>query len=463
MKTKTGHLFLLLRLAKDGHARSHRLLARLLRDEAGSWLISMTLVLPVLIGVAGLGTEGGLVFYQHRTLQSAADAAAYSAALACSYSFSINPTACASDITTQAQATVASYGFALGTGTNQANVTASTTTVALAAGGTLPAVEVSISRPQSAIFSSIFFSVLSNSVSATAVLDGSNGGNCLLALGNTATGNNAAGAIKITGNATSNLACSLFSNSTNCAGGASDSISLTGNITLNAASVGSAGCLSAIGNVTIGPPPNAYTEHDGTLSNPYATTSVPSTGSPGSCAGNQCTPGVYATGISFTGNVIITLQPGVYILEGMTPFKLTGNAKISGNGVTLVFTSATPNNPSSYPTPPNAIMSVTGNASVSLTAPTTGPTAGFVIMGDSTMPLNTALNITGNVNTDLTGVVYLPKVALAWTGNLGAATGCRQFIVNTFSTTGNVGLSNNGCIFNGGGQLPVGSIVTLVQ
>ena len=131
-------------------------MARLLRDEAGSWLISTTLMLPVLIGVAGLGTEGGLVFYQHRTLQSAADAAAYSAAIAYSYSTS-------ADITAQAKATVASYGFALGTGTNQANVAANATTFA-----TLPAVQVTISRPQSAIFSSIFFSVLHNSVSATA-------------------------------------------------------------------------------------------------------------------------------------------------------------------------------------------------------------------------------------------------------------------------------------------------------
>ena len=88
MKTKTGLLLLLLRLAKDRHARSRRLLARLLRDEEGSWLIYMTVALPVLIGVAGLGTEGGLLFYQHRSLQSAADAAAYSAAVACSYSTS---------------------------------------------------------------------------------------------------------------------------------------------------------------------------------------------------------------------------------------------------------------------------------------------------------------------------------------------------------------------------------------
>jgi hypothetical protein len=113
--------------------------------------------------------------------------------------------------------------------------------------------------------------------------------------------------------------------------------------------------------------------------------------------------------------------------------------------VTLVFTSATPNNPSSYP---NTIMSVPGNSSFNLTAPTTGPTAGFVLMGDRTMPLDTTVNITGNSNTILNGVVYLPKVALTWTGNSSTATGCRQFIVNTFSTTGNVGLSNNGCNLN---------------
>ena len=62
-----------------------RLISRLLRDEEGSYLLYMTLLLPVLIGVAGLATEGGLLFYNHRALQSAADAAAYSAAIAYSY------------------------------------------------------------------------------------------------------------------------------------------------------------------------------------------------------------------------------------------------------------------------------------------------------------------------------------------------------------------------------------------
>ena len=104
-----------------------------------------------------------MLFYQHRSLQSAADAAAYNAAI--TYSYNTNHTSAA--ITTQAQATVASYGFTVTTAPNQVNqayVTATATTFA-----TLPAVQVTISRPQTAIFSSIFFSVLPNSVSATAV------------------------------------------------------------------------------------------------------------------------------------------------------------------------------------------------------------------------------------------------------------------------------------------------------
>jgi hypothetical protein len=36
----------------------------------------MPFILPVLIGFAALGTEANLVFYNHRAVQSAADAAA---------------------------------------------------------------------------------------------------------------------------------------------------------------------------------------------------------------------------------------------------------------------------------------------------------------------------------------------------------------------------------------------------
>ena len=89
-------------------AKSPRLFARLLHDEAGYYLVSMTLIFPVLVGIVGFGTEGGLLLYNLQRLQSAADAAAFSAATAYGLNSSINPS-------TQAKAITATYGFVDGT------------------------------------------------------------------------------------------------------------------------------------------------------------------------------------------------------------------------------------------------------------------------------------------------------------------------------------------------------------
>ena len=54
MKSRFRFLSLLSRLGKDKHASRPRLLARLLRDEEGSYLILGSVLFPVLIGVGGL-------------------------------------------------------------------------------------------------------------------------------------------------------------------------------------------------------------------------------------------------------------------------------------------------------------------------------------------------------------------------------------------------------------------------
>ena len=165
------------------------------------------------------------------------------------------------------------------------------------------------------------------------------------------------------------------------------------------------------------------------------------------------------------------MSPGVYILEG--EFKVGpggGGTTVNGNGVTLVFTSATPSKPSSYP---STMLDFDSLAKVTLTAPTTGPTAGFVIMGDRTMPLGNCGNPTtscfttvANATVSLNGVVYVPNGAFSWNGN--ASTGssfCLQLIVNTITLQGNSSasnFSNAGCGISNG-QKPIGSIVTLVD
>src|SRR5262245_42903640 len=107
MKSKFRFLSRLSRVGKDRRASGPRLLARLLRDEEGAYLLIMTAAIPVFIGLTALATDGALIFYNKRNVQSAADAAAYSAAVA----YSVNNSISSTDLTTQAQAIVASYGF----------------------------------------------------------------------------------------------------------------------------------------------------------------------------------------------------------------------------------------------------------------------------------------------------------------------------------------------------------------
>ena len=96
------------------------------------------------------------------------------------------------------------------------------------------------------------------------------------------------------------------------------------------------------------------------------------------------------------------------------------------------------------------MMNIDSGATVNLTAPTTGPTAGFVMMGDSTMPLGTGFSTASATTVNLNGVVYLPNGFMSWGGNATPTIGCRQFIVNTISLRGTPGLNNNGCNLTAG-------------
>jgi Flp pilus assembly protein TadG len=215
-----------------------RLITRLLRDEGGSYLLYMTVAIPVFIGFSALATEGALLFYSHRNVQSAADAVAYSAAVA----YSINNSA---DITTQAQATVANYGFVVGTGNNQANVVATVDTTTYSP---LTAIDVAVTRPQLPIISSIWYSNPFNvGGRAKAIISGGAGGgngNCILSIAPTGSG------ITLQGTPTINTpGCCVFSNANgSCSGGggATPSIALGGNASITAGSVGAAGCVSAM-------------------------------------------------------------------------------------------------------------------------------------------------------------------------------------------------------------------------
>jgi Flp pilus assembly protein TadG len=489
MKSKSRFLSLLSRLGKHKHASGPRLLARLLRDERGSYLLYITLLIPVVIGVSGLSTEGGLIFYNHRTLQSAADAAAYSAAVA--YSLDAD----ASKAQTQAEAIFANYGFVVGTGNDQANVTATVDTTTYSP---LTAINVTATRPQMPILSSLFLNAaIPVGGNAIAVIDSSNGGNCMIALGNSSLGpppiSNANPAIQIQGGGgpavnINLVGCGVFSNSSaSCSNNPHDgSIVLSGSARMSAGSVGAAGCVTTSGAAAIGPP-NTYTQGDGILSDPYAQIPIPSSGStPAPCVdptypdsnpdpithltpltlppGRYCSLNTESHPSSGGGLVdyAVKLSGGVYVFDsqqtGNTTVVVKNGSLVSdpnGPGVTLEFTSSV----NRYP---NKMFDVLANGSVSLTAENSVPTAGFVLMGDRNMPLGTIFDTSSNPNVFFDGTVYLPNGALTWGGNANTGLNCLQLIANTVILTGDTTLTAAGCTLTGG-QKPIGSIVTLVD
>ena len=97
--------------------RRANLLKRFVRDESGAYAIVAALLMPVLIGTAGLGTEVAWWYFKHKNMQSAADSGAVSAATDGTTDLTI--------LTNQANSVTASYGYA--NGVNNANAEAAAT------------------------------------------------------------------------------------------------------------------------------------------------------------------------------------------------------------------------------------------------------------------------------------------------------------------------------------------------
>jgi Flp pilus assembly protein TadG len=446
MKLKSGLLSRLSRLGKDQHASGSRLFVRLLRDEAGSYIVYLSLVFPILVGSASLASEGAWWLYVHQTLQNAADSAASSGAAALSKGETN------AQITSQANAIASTYcpGQSNTCFVNGANNT--TVTVNPSANS----VEVIIAQSQSLLFSNIWLSA-SKTISARAVaIANPTTANCILALGTT--GNSATtppGGIGFTGTI-NNLniqmeGCSIFSNSTDSA-----SISfITGNNdTITAFPIGTSGNLSGNNSsfsptVTTGDPkvPDPYAALAATwpssCSGSCPTQTVPSCA--GQCSAATLSPGVYPVGISLNNSsssiVTWTFNPGVYYLQGN--LNISGqNIKVNGTGVTFVLSGSL-----------STFLINATNATINVTAPTTGWNAGIAIWE----PTSTGSNALASGNS-VTGVIYTPNASLSF-GNTASPT-CTQIVAQQVSLSGNVNLQGN-C--NLPGMQPAGRAVALVE
>ena len=406
------------------------LLKRFARDQSGSYAIIIALLMPVLVGTAGLGTEVAWWFYKHKNMMSAADSAAVSAATA------------GTNFATEANAITTVYGYANGIGNVTVTVNQPPSTGSFTSSS--QAVEVIITQPQARLMSALFGSG-AVPVTARAVALGNVGTGCVLALDPTANP-----AVTVKGSTQLNLInCNLYDNSN---GGSA--LNVSGSATISAAMVGIVGGVSGASSITA---TNGIRTGIRAIADPYANVVMPT---PGSCDYNNKTykntvtidPGVYCNGIQLNAGAIVTMNPGVYFIDRGS-LQMAGGATLQGTGVTIILTSSTGSN--------YADATINGGATLAITAPTTGPLAGIAIFGDRNMPTSTTFKFNGGDNQVIGGAVYVPHGTLQYAGGNNTSTNCTQVIADNVTFVGNSLLKIN-C--SGYGTRPIGSsVASLVE
>ncbi len=378
----------------------------------GSVAIQIGILLVILIAMAGLGTEIPFLMYKHRLMQTAADSAALSAAEALSQGY---PT----PISTEAYAVTAALGFTNGSGNVTVTVNNPPTSGSYTTNSS--AVEVIVSQPQTLKLAGVLGVSQYNLTARSVALSGAGaGGYCILELdpvGVSQWGGPLAG-VGLWGGVTLTMTgCGM---AVNAAG--AEALTLQSGGTLNAPLVSIVGGLNNVWSTV-----NVTTLKTGQspVLDPYASVAMPSSTG---CDHNNfwanpsqltLSPGTYCNGMSFGGGYTWTMQPGIYYIKS-GKFDVAGGASLNGTGVTIVLT--TTDGGSSY-----ATFSITNGINLTLSAPTTGPTAGILFFGDRNAPSSNTNYLTGFTIFNATGAIYLPSQKLSYGGG-GTITGCQQAV-----------------------------------
>ena len=391
------------------------------KSQKGSVAVMMALSMPVIVGFCAIGGE--VVFWQfsHRTLQSAADAAAFSGAAQLAQGRDVNYI--------DEAALRAATESGLNTQRADAPAIASPPTSGAFAGDAT-AVEVELQDNLPRLFTSIFFTSHTVPIKARAVARTAGGRpSCILALNKTA--NKAVG---FAGSSTLELdGCDIASNSV-----ASDAIDFQGATDVTAE------CASAVGGVDGASGSLTLTDcaapFEGTRSfpDPYASLAMPAPGicdaplksdlrvSPGTSrtvnAGTVCASGAGGSNVTIQGDIFF--DPGVYIFDGVN-LRVNSTARLRGTDVTFVFTGGT-------------TVDINGGADIELVAPdeSTNPFQGVLFYED---PADVGLShkLNGNSATSFTGVLYFPASHVEFSGtNDSDPDACTILVADTIEFTG---------------------------
>ncbi|WP_439545475.1 pilus assembly protein TadG-related protein [Sandarakinorhabdus sp.] len=409
----------------SGKPRRLLRLDRLRLDRRGSIAAMTAMLIPLLIGAAGLASDTMQWTLVRRSLQRQADSAALSGAYALTQNRDVTSTVTA-DLAKNSNFPLAS-----------APVIENAPTAGPFAGDP-GAVRVRIVADARLPFTGAFLGrATAISVEATAGLQ-QDGEYCILALDES----NSLG-ITNSGNTTVDAACGMHSNSSG-----EPAINGQGSADIIASPV------SAVGNVDN----QSGAFRAGTVFQPYSVSQrdpfadlpdLSINGSPnnGDVRSNQTrtlTPGNYR-GMNIQGNAV--LQPGIYYIDGARNgggnpnnggLSIGSQATVTGSGVTIILTSSNPAVGGTF-----AGLRINGGATINLTAPTSGTYRGVLIYQDRRAPaMGDTLQINGNSASTLQGAIYAPRNEILMNGTTGMNTNCLQLIGYRLTFTGNSRITN---------------------
>jgi Flp pilus assembly protein TadG len=396
-------------------------LANWLGCRKGNVALLFALLMPMAIGGAGLATEVGVWYHRRLELQGAADAAAYAAAVG------MRAGATQDSFTAEALAAAKASGFDSSQGALTVNWPPTSGTHQ-----TNQAIEVLIAQNVPRFFSSLFVNtpLIEHTRAVTTVQNASNA--CVLALSKLASS-----AILISGSASVSLTgCSLMANSVSSSAVVSqgssvlstDCIISVGGVSLTAG-VSETVCSSPI---TQAPP----------VADPYGAVAAPTPVGPclsSTPSGPSVPAGNYCNGLTLQSNMVLTgkladgVTPAPYYISG-GDLKVNANANVNGNNVTFYMAGS-------------ASVQMNGNATVNLSAPTSGDYTGLLFMGDRTCTTCSSITETlnGTADSTMTGAIYFPKQSVNYIGNFAGANGCTQVVADTVVWNGHTHLAAN-CI-----------------
>ena len=410
-----------------------------LHAEDGAVAIQLALTMVVLIGMGALAIDVGYALSKQRQMQSAADAAAFSAAVAKSTGHPAAPS-------TEALAVAGASGFVNGSGgvVVTFNATPASPPATAADAANASAVQVIITEslalpligavcpllPGGGCSGTFNVGVQAVAVAGSGTTSCATNCGCILQ-----TDPKAPTGVTMSNGAIANLACGMTVNATS-----STALSVTGGAALNTptSSVTVAGGVSISNGGQIngaGACSKYCSQSTGKdIVDPYAGVTMPTQSG---CANNNktyggtastMTPGTYCN-VSFSYGTV-AMSPGVYYINSGN-FSVGGGLTLTGSGVTIILGSAT------------GTITINNGTNVTLSAPTTGPTAGIVFFGD---PLGTESNINslaGGTNLNITGALYFPTQTIAFSN--GSQSSCTQLIGGEISIVGGTTLNSSNC------------------